>query len=520
MILSRLAFIIAIALSSRVALAHPYHHDLPRTLTIGSVAPPLDAAHWIHGSPITAYEPGRIYVLDCWALWSPACRDHIDLLSALQLRYAERNVSIMGVADGELPDIIDFLCQRSDPDDPEAPVWNDRIRYAFAADGDQSTVRAYLFAAGWNTLPCTMIIGPDGRIEWIGEPDDLPGILEQVVAGAWDRAAFHATWEAEQKVNDRIRAEARIFSAHMREGTWDAALASVDRLIALAPERLSFRTARFRLLLAELDRPDEAYGLCDALMTEAWDDARSLNALAWSIVDLGKEGNRDLDRALRCAERADELTASRDGLILDTLARVRHARGDVMGAVRTQRQAVRYAPNDRVRELNHAVLLRYEQEAGVAHHHHGDEAHDATDHAHEDSADHSEDHHAHAHDDTNEDGRHAKLIGFVRDLPATHEYVRLLARPECLALHAGFVTLQPGENCGWHSTERYEEMIICLEGSGRLESEDAAPLPLAAGQYGYNPPHTRHCVFNTSGKPMRYIYIVAPTEPAHDEDAR
>ena len=125
---------------------------------------------------------------------------------------------------------------------------------------------------------------------------------------------------------------------------------------------------------------------------------------------------------------------------------------------------------------------------------------------------------AHSHDDeeardrpTNSDSD-APAMSFVRDLPDTTEYVRLLAEPEALSLHSGLVTLQPGEDCGWHSTGHYEEMIICLEGHVELASETGPRIPLIAGQYGYNPPHTRHCVFNTSDTPMRYIYIVAPTE--------
>jgi mannose-6-phosphate isomerase-like protein (cupin superfamily) len=113
---------------------------------------------------------------------------------------------------------------------------------------------------------------------------------------------------------------------------------------------------------------------------------------------------------------------------------------------------------------------------------------------------------------------------FVRDLPDTSEYVRLLAAPESMALHSGLVTLAPGEDCGWHSTEHYEEMIIVLEGRGELAGEDGLRLPIAARQYGYNAPKTRHCVFNTGATPMRYIYIVAPALPedhdSPDDDAR
>lgn len=106
---------------------------------------------------------------------------------------------------------------------------------------------------------------------------------------------------------------------------------------------------------------------------------------------------------------------------------------------------------------------------------------------------------------------------FVRDLPCTDQYTQLLGGPESRALHSGLVTLQQGEDCGWHSTGNHEEMIICLEGAGELASEDGLRLALAAGQYGFNPPHTRHCVFNTSGTPMRYVYVVAPAgAPAPD----
>ncbi len=103
--------------------------------------------------------------------------------------------------------------------------------------------------------------------------------------------------------------------------------------------------------------------------------------------------------------------------------------------------------------------------------------------------------------------------GFVRPLPDTTEYVPLLGREEALRLHSGLVTLEPAKDCGWHSTEQYEEMIICLAGKGELRTQGQVTRPLAAGQYAYNPPHQRHCVFNTGTEPMRYIYVVTPTEP-------
>lgn len=100
--------------------------------------------------------------------------------------------------------------------------------------------------------------------------------------------------------------------------------------------------------------------------------------------------------------------------------------------------------------------------------------------------------------------------GFVRSLPEVQEPTRLLGKEDTVSMRSGLVILQPGQDCGWHSTENYEELIICLEGSGELASEGAARRPLAAGQYAYNPPQTRHNVFNTGTAAMRYIYVVSP----------
>jgi quercetin dioxygenase-like cupin family protein len=100
--------------------------------------------------------------------------------------------------------------------------------------------------------------------------------------------------------------------------------------------------------------------------------------------------------------------------------------------------------------------------------------------------------------------------GFVRPLPDTQEYAPLLARGQTVAMRSGLVTLKPGESVGWHSTDEYEEIIICLAGSGEIASEGRANERISANHYGYNPPHYRHNVTNTGTAPLRYIYVVAP----------
>ena len=75
---------------------------------------------------------------------------------------------------------------------------------------------------------------------------------------------------------------------------------------------------------------------------------------------------------------------------------------------------------------------------------------------------------------------------FVKDLDAGGElHLPLLTEDNARRMRAGMVTLAPGEECGRHSTEDYEELLIILEGGGEAEMEGYGALALEAGQVAY-----------------------------------
>lgn len=87
----------------------------------------------------------------------------------------------------------------------------------------------------------------------------------------------------------------------------------------------------------------------------------------------------------------------------------------------------------------------------------------------------------------------------------------LTGPPQTKGFHSGKVILQPGEEVGVHNTKHYEEAVIVLEGKGEALSKGNPPLPIEAGCLVYVPPHTEHNIKNTSTTPLKYIYLVAPT---------
>lgn len=91
------------------------------------------------------------------------------------------------------------------------------------------------------------------------------------------------------------------------------------------------------------------------------------------------------------------------------------------------------------------------------------------------------------------------------------EYVEILGGvPMSAGMRAGLVTLRPGEAVGRHTTGGCEEVILVLEGEGRVEVEGGEGLAVRAPMAAYMPPHREHDVVNTGTGVLRYIYVVAP----------
>lgn len=105
----------------------------------------------------------------------------------------------------------------------------------------------------------------------------------------------------------------------------------------------------------------------------------------------------------------------------------------------------------------------------------------------------------------------AEVKPFVKDLdPGGETHLPLLTKENASRMRAGMVTLGPGEDCGRHSTDEYEELLVILEGRGEAELEGHGAVAVEAGQVVYIPPQTSHNVRNRGEGVLRYVYVVAP----------
>jgi mannose-6-phosphate isomerase-like protein (cupin superfamily) len=98
--------------------------------------------------------------------------------------------------------------------------------------------------------------------------------------------------------------------------------------------------------------------------------------------------------------------------------------------------------------------------------------------------------------------------------PAATANVRLLGGPpETMTMRSGLVVLEPGKSDGTHTTDSYEEVLVVLEGEGKMVITGGPELTLKTNTMAYCPPQTEHNVTNTGTGPLRYVYIVAKGKP-------
>ena len=150
-------------------------------LAPGAAAPAFTPEKFMKGERFASFEPGRVYVVEFWATWCGPCVRAMPHLTELQKSNPELTVvAVAGFERGETPGqneakVADFLAKRAD-----------EVGFAIALDTDGSMSTDWMRAARRNCIPCSFVVGKDGKIAYIGSPN---ASLDRAIAVALGKEA-------------------------------------------------------------------------------------------------------------------------------------------------------------------------------------------------------------------------------------------------------------------------------------------------------------------------------------------
>jgi len=94
---------------------------------------------------------GKIIVLNFWATWCPPCREEIPELSQLQVKYLQKNVTVVGIAVDEIDSVKEFV--KATP-----------INYPIVVDENSGMALGIKLGNDKGVLPYTVIIDSSGKV--------------------------------------------------------------------------------------------------------------------------------------------------------------------------------------------------------------------------------------------------------------------------------------------------------------------------------------------------------------------
>ena len=201
-------------------------------LAVGMPAPSLNVSEWVKGDPVPAFEPGKAYVVEFWATWCGPCLSTMPHLGTLAKQYKSQGLTVLAVTTTD---------DRGNTQETVAQFAAGRgkdLAVTIARCDTTDTKAAYMDAAGITGLPATFVVDREGKIAYLGHPEDLDEVLPKVLAGTWRGSAdAHALKQQEAELEDilgKIQLASDLAKLAVGRVERETAVASINKAIAKA----------------------------------------------------------------------------------------------------------------------------------------------------------------------------------------------------------------------------------------------------------------------------------------------
>jgi thiol-disulfide isomerase/thioredoxin len=333
--------VLSLLLSSHLA-------DAEEKLVVGSNAPKLNVEHWVQDGggkfpKVSTFDKGKVYVVEFWATTCGPCVQSMPHLAQLQKTYADRGLQIISISSEPLAVVKDFLKREiADETGKKSRVSEITNAYCLTTDPDGSSEVDYMLAAKQDGIPCAFVVGKDAKVEWIGHPMEMEGIIESVLDDKWDREKYVAEQNLIAEIQNTIGGLAR-------KKKFAEAIVAIDGfLVRVTDRRLQFGLYKSKIDLqirsgADAKAITKSY---EELFASCVDEPLFVQDVAWSAYENFTEKKIDSKKTMRLAILAVEqalpkVSGATKANLYDTIGRLNQAIGEFEPAILAQTEAVK-----------------------------------------------------------------------------------------------------------------------------------------------------------------------------------
>lgn len=315
----------------------PVVDSQPEPISIGDLAPTgkvlsLQSSREGGTPQLLTFEDPTVHVLEFWATWCAPCIESLPKLGELSRQYPESQVRFTLVCTEDPATGYQFLAASKNGESYLAKL----SKCQLLADHERSLQKSYVERAASSGIPLSVVVGRDRKLEWLGHPNQLADVLEQVVKGKWDRHAFAEEYDQRQEYKATFAQAARL----TQQRKWDEAISLMQnfgRRTGVVDLRNQCNLFRVQVLLGtvphEQRAQDAAMQLLTAKQTPAADQVKICSILGHLVPVVRKQLNSAMDAKLieNAVRISGRLAESEDGLLkiaaLTSYSRLLHETG-------------------------------------------------------------------------------------------------------------------------------------------------------------------------------------------------
>lgn len=320
--------------------ARPANADL----TIGDAAPALNVSAWVKGTPMTSFDPDKVYVVEFWATWCGPCKVSIPHLTEMAKHFGDK-VRFNGISVWERGDNIPGMVTKFVND------MGDKMDYNVALDNGKTMAETWMQAANQNGIPAAFVI-QGGKIVWIGHPmDNLDKTLESILAGKYDMQAFKTKFEADIAKEKEAMAVQRMVadaSAKYNAGKKDEAEKAWSEAAAKSEDAKS-GVMMARLMAYSSGEPKKAEGIVNQMSKSKSPDAPYM-LLQYSRTEIRKGDKANRALADKAANAAIKMAGKKDPYVYYLAAMYSMSAGVKKDALARVNKAIEMTPTSEYKD--------------------------------------------------------------------------------------------------------------------------------------------------------------------------